>query len=190
MGRCWFAVESKSFDIPVEELGKRLRGVIVERGRGFSSWVRFGELSLGCILAGVEACCRDVWLSRWNKGWEEGGRKVKLECRENGAGRFIFCKAVTAVMAESKSFSLVFPEGRGNHGGWLILAEKLRSLGVAPIFEEKKVESSVENGGSWKAGSGSMSYVNAVRKNEGLVEETAWLQIGEGDVQDREGGEA
>ena len=52
------------------------------------------------------------------------------------------------------------------------------------------MESSIENGGSWKAGSGSMSYVNAVRKNEGLVEETAWLQIGEGGVQDREGGEA
>ena len=90
------------------------------------------------------------------------------------------------VTIESKGFSLVLAEGKGNHGGWLILAEKLRSLRVVPIFEEKKVESSVENGGSGKVESGSMSYVNAVRKNEGLAEETAWLQIGEGDVQDRE----
>ncbi|RVW35319.1 hypothetical protein CK203_098703 [Vitis vinifera] len=143
MGRCWFAMESKSFDIFVEELGGRLRWVIVERGRGFSS-----------------------------KGWEEGGRQFKLECRENGARRFLFCKVVTI---ESKGFSLVLAEGKGNHGGWLILAEKLRSLRVVPIFEEKKVESSVENGGSGKVESGSMSYVNAVRKNEGLAEETAWL---------------
>ena len=120
--RCWFAVESKSFDISVEELGGRLRGVIVEHERGYSRWVRFRELSLRCLLAGAEACCRDDGLLRWSKGWKERGRCFRLECRENGVGRFLFCKVVTA---ESKSFSLVFPEGEGNHRGWFILAEKL-----------------------------------------------------------------
>lgn len=61
-------MESKSFNISVEELRGRLRGVIVEHGRGFSEWVRFGELSLGCLVARVEACCRVARLSRWNKG--------------------------------------------------------------------------------------------------------------------------
>ena len=40
-GRDWFAVTSKSFDIPVEEVGGRLRSVIVKQGMAFSSQVRF-----------------------------------------------------------------------------------------------------------------------------------------------------
>ena len=63
-GKWWFVVESKSFDIFVEGLGGRLRGVIVERGRGYSRWVRFRELSLRYLLAGLEACCRDFELLR------------------------------------------------------------------------------------------------------------------------------
>ena len=180
-------MESKSFEISIEGLGGNLRGVIVERGRGYSRWVRFGECSLRCLLAGVEACCRDVEMPRWSKGWKENGRFLRLECRENGAGRFIFCKVVTA---EKKSFSLVFPEGEGIHGGWLILAENLRALGVVP-FSEEKVEPKAVFGNSRKAESGMnggerMSYASVVKKNECLEEEAIWLQIGEGAVQGRE----
>ncbi|RVW77616.1 hypothetical protein CK203_043006 [Vitis vinifera] len=42
----------------------------------------------------------------------------------------------------------------------------------------------VENGASWKAGSRSMSYVSVISKNKGLAEETIWLQIGEGVVEE------
>ena len=35
-GRCWFAVDSKSFEISVEVYGERLKGIIVERSRGFT----------------------------------------------------------------------------------------------------------------------------------------------------------
>ena len=80
----------------------------------------------------MEACCRDVGLSRWSKWWKEGNRLFMLECRENEAGRFLFCKVVTT---ESKSFSLVFLKRKGNHGGSFILDEKLRLLGVH-FFEE------------------------------------------------------
>ena len=59
-GRCWFAVDSKSFEISVEVFGERCKGIIVERSRGFTSWVRFGSFSLCCLLEGVEACCRGV----------------------------------------------------------------------------------------------------------------------------------
>ena len=180
-------MESKSFEISIEGLGGNLRGVIVERGRGYSRWVRFGECSLICLLAGVEACCRDVEMPRGSKGWKENGRFLRLECRENGAGRFIFCKVVTA---EKKSFSLVFPEGEGIHGGWLILAENLRALGVVP-FSEEKVEPKAVFGNSRKSESGMnggerMSYASVVKKNECLEEEAIWLQIGEGAVQGRE----
>ena len=36
-GSCWFAVESKSFDISIEVVVGKLRGIIEERERGFSS---------------------------------------------------------------------------------------------------------------------------------------------------------
>ena len=58
-GRCWFVVDSKSFDIFVEVIGGKLRGIFKERGRGFSSWIRFRDLSFRCLLEGVEFCCRD-----------------------------------------------------------------------------------------------------------------------------------
>ena len=76
--------------------------------------------------------------------------------------------------------------GRGIHGEWPILAEKLRSLGVVPIAEKKKMVFSVEKGCNLKAVNGSESFVNAARKNMGLVGEAAWLQLGEGEVQSRE----
>ena len=59
------------------------------------------------------------------------------------------------VTTESKKFSLVFQKGKGNHRGWFILAEKLRSLGVA-LFSKENVDHSVEFGGSWKARNGNV----------------------------------
>lgn len=84
----------------------------------------------------------------------------------------------------------MFPEGEGIHGGWLIVAENLRALGVVP-FSEKNVEPQAEFGNSWKADSGKngnerRSYASVVKNNECLEEETIWLQIGEGAVQGRE----
>ena len=70
-GRCWFAVDSKSFDISVEVAGGKLKGVIVDKGRGLSAWIISGDLSLCLLLEGVEACCKDEALERWSKGWEE-----------------------------------------------------------------------------------------------------------------------
>lgn len=49
-GKCWFAVESKSFEISIEEVKGRLRGTIWERSKGLSSWIRFGEKGLSFLL--------------------------------------------------------------------------------------------------------------------------------------------
>ena len=81
----------------------------MEKGRGFSGWIRFGDLSLCYLLEGVEACCRNEDLERWSKGWVEEGRRFKLERRLNGAGRFLLC---SVVVEGAKRFSLVFLEGR------------------------------------------------------------------------------
>ena len=58
-GRSWFAVECKSFELLVEDVGGKLRGCIWERCRGVSSWIRFGEVSLSQLLDGAESCCRE-----------------------------------------------------------------------------------------------------------------------------------
>ena len=51
-------MDSKSFEISADVFGEKLKGIIMERSRGFTSWIRFGSLSLCCLLEGVEACCR------------------------------------------------------------------------------------------------------------------------------------
>ena len=127
-GKCWFAVESKSFEISIEEIRGRLRGTIWERSKGLSSWIRFGEKGLSLLLEGVEAWCRGESNSKLLKVWDEGARKFKLECRFNVAGRFLLCSVRDV---ERKKFCLVFPEGNGLVGGWFLLAKNLRALGVS-----------------------------------------------------------
>ena len=126
-GSCWFAVESKSFEISVEDVGGKLRGIILERCRGFFLWIRFGESSLRCLLEGVEVYCREESFGRGVRSWEEEERKFRLERCSNKAGRFILCSVRDV---EAKRFCFVFSEGRGILGGWVKLAEKLCSLGV------------------------------------------------------------
>ncbi|RVW14381.1 hypothetical protein CK203_090480 [Vitis vinifera] len=61
-GRRWFAVESKSFEILIDEVG------------------------------GIEFCCRGREDRGWSIVWEEKGRKYNLECRSNGQEDFaLFC---------------------------------------------------------------------------------------------------
>ena len=58
-GKCQFAIESKTFEVSLEQVRGKLRGIIVERSRGFSSWIRFGVASLRKFLEGLEECCRE-----------------------------------------------------------------------------------------------------------------------------------
>ena len=57
-GKVWFVVETKSFEIAIEEKDK-LKGCIWERCKGVTSWIRFGDLSLQSLLLGVEYCIKD-----------------------------------------------------------------------------------------------------------------------------------
>ena len=98
-GSCWFGVELKTFEILLEIVKGKEVGKIVERGRGFSSWIRFGERSLVGLLEGVEDCYNGKF----------GGRVYKLELCNNKVGGFLLCLALNV---EEKRFSLVFLEGR------------------------------------------------------------------------------
>ena len=42
-GKAWSTIEVKSFEICVEEVGKRLKGCIHERSKGFTTWVKFED---------------------------------------------------------------------------------------------------------------------------------------------------
>lgn len=53
-GRCRFGVDLKSFMIFVEKVKGKVVGKVWERGRCFSSWIRFGEQGLALLLGGVE----------------------------------------------------------------------------------------------------------------------------------------
>ena len=122
-------MDSKSFELLVDKVGGKLRGCIWEKCRGLTSWIRFGDASLISLLDGVEACCRGSDDRSWSLVWEERGRKYRLECRSNKAGRFFLCSVHDL---ETKRFCLIFPKGKGLIGGWNILAKKLREIGVVP----------------------------------------------------------
>ncbi|KAL6344353.1 hypothetical protein AAG906_037938 [Vitis piasezkii] len=84
----WRRKDCKDFE-------KNTGGIIVERSRGFTLWIRFGNISLCCLWEEVEACCRDI---------------------------FLLCYVVDS---EAKKYCLVFPKGKGILEGWNLLAEKL-----------------------------------------------------------------
>ena len=72
-------MDSKSFDLSVEEVAGKLRGFIEGRGRGLSTWIRFGDVNLRCLLDGVEFCYREEDLVGRSFEGEEGGTRFKLD---------------------------------------------------------------------------------------------------------------
>ena len=183
-GRSRFVVESKSFEILVEDSGGKLKGCIWERSSGIASWIRFGEASLRCLLEGVEACCREVDDQRWVIEWMEGNKKFRMERRLTKAGRFILSSVRDL---EAKRCSIIFPEGKGQASGWNPLAVRLRGLGVVSseglkftnVLEvplKLKGVSKVQ----WKEkGVETMSFADVVKSTPKRVGESVWLEVGE-----------
>ena len=178
-GKCWFGVDSKTFEISVNKAKGKVFGTVCERGLNIYSWVRFSGKGLTFLLEGAETyCCLKVG-ERFKKAWAEGERRYQLELRTNKAGQFLFC---TAWDVEGKKFSLVLPAGRSVVGGWQLLARKLRSLGFS--LSQKGEESS--NSSSRGRGLKGVS----VRKEDPLVEaefsgyaelrNVVWLEIEKG----------
>ena len=177
----------KSLELLVEDVGGKLKGCIWERSRGVSSWIRFGEVSLCCLLDGVEACCREIDRRRWVLGWEEGGRKYGLEFCSNDAGRFLLCSVRDL---ETKIFSIIFLEGKGLSGGWNTLAKKLRGLGVVLVGglkETRVLEVSLREKRGSKVPSRekrveTKTYVDVVKSKPGRIGDSVWLELGEREV--------
>ena len=186
-GKSWFAVESKTFKISIEEIRGKPRGIILERSKGFSSWIKFGEKSFSFLLEGVEDWCRGESSSGCLKVWEEGRRKYRLECRSNEAGRYLLCLVRDL---EAKRFCLVFPEGKGLVGGWFLLAQKLRALGVStPALSKGDLgTSNSEKDGYRVKGKekGKGVHVEVVRMKTGELGDALWVHVGDRDLLSRE----
>ena len=109
-----FGVESKSFEVEVEEKRSRLQAMIVERKRGISSWIRLGPASLGLFLDCLVLSIEDVRIEKWVRKWQENGRAYTLVRDHNKGGCFLLLDVVDL---ESKRFSIFIPKGRGAKGG-------------------------------------------------------------------------
>ena len=88
---------------------------------------------------GLEDCVRANRVPVWENVWEEEGRRYKMEKCSNQAGVFIRCSVRDS---GGKSYSLMFSEGKGVVGGWRMVAENLRQLGVRSSEEIQREEKS------------------------------------------------
>ena len=121
-----FSVESKSFEVEVEEKKGKTRVVVLERKRGISSWVRMGIESLGFFLEGLVHCSKDTSVGKWRRSWKENGRAYSMVRDENRGGCFI---RLGVVDLENKNASIFIPKGREAVGGWTLMVDTLRRLG-------------------------------------------------------------
>ena len=172
---CWFAIELKSFEISIDQARGRLVGTTTERGRGFVEWIKFGTKSLSQLLEGVEEFCNNADWKKDSKTWLEGGRSFCLALRRNTTGCFLLCSVRST---EGRRFSLVFPEGSGMVGGWVLLANKLRSLGIVPPTVSPEVPKMVVfSQGLTNSTVRGLSYAEAAKLSCRGIEEKVWLQI-------------
>ena len=91
-GKCWFGLDSKTFEISVKEVKGKVTGRLCERGPNFSSWVRFSGKGLALLVEGAETCsalkvggCGRSWLTSLEAlvcAQTKGERSLKLAlCR-------------------------------------------------------------------------------------------------------------
>ena len=129
-----FAVESKVFEIVLDERKGRPQVLIVEKKRGISSWVRMGPESLGFFMEGLIHCIKDEKEGRWEREWKDKGLSYSLTRGLNRAGWFL---QLGVVDLERKNFCIFIPRGRGDKGGWMIMAEKLHQR--EDLLAEKQI---------------------------------------------------
>ena len=120
-----FAVESKVFEIVLDERKGKPQVLIVEKKRGVSSWVRLGRESLGFYMEGLIHCIKDEKEGKWGREWKDKGRSYSLT---RGITRAKLFLRLGVVDSERKSFSIFIPRGRGDKGGWVTMAEKLNQM--------------------------------------------------------------
>ena len=130
-------MESKVFEVEVEERRGKTLFFIVESKRGVSSRVRLGLASVRLFLEGLDQCVKNGKGDKWEKGWREKGRSYSMVREANKAGCFL---RLGVVDAEEKKYNICIPKGRGEKGGWSVMAEVVRDLIASLDRKEKKKE--------------------------------------------------
>ena len=130
-------MESKVFEVEVEERRGKTLFFIVESKRGVSSWVRLGPGSVRLFLEGLDQCVKNGKGDKWEKGWREKGRSYSMVREANKAGCFL---RLGVVDAEEKKYNICIPKGRGEKGGWSVMAEVVRDLIASLDRKEKEKE--------------------------------------------------
>ena len=87
-------MESKSFEVEVEEKKGKLQAIIVERKIGISSWVKLGPESLGFFLDCLRFCIEDTSAGQWERSWKENRRSYSVVHDENKGGCFLWLGVV------------------------------------------------------------------------------------------------
>ena len=120
-----FTVESKTFELALDERKGRCQILIVEKKRGVSTWVRLGLESLGLFKEGLIHCIRDEKEGRWEMEWRDRGKRFTLARGSNRAGGFL---RLGVVDLERKNFCIFLPRGRRDKRGWTAMAEMIRQM--------------------------------------------------------------
>ena len=118
-------MESKTFELALDERKGKRQILIVEKKRGVSTWVRLGLESLGLFKEGLIHCIRDEKEGRWEKEWRERGKQYTLARGFNRAGGFL---RLGVVDLERKRFCIFIPRGRRDKRGWMTMAEMIRQM--------------------------------------------------------------
>ena len=82
-------MESKVFEVEVEERRGKTLFFIVESKRGVSSRVRLGLASVRLFLEGLDQCVKNGKGDKLEKGWREKGRSYSMVREANKAGCFL-----------------------------------------------------------------------------------------------------
>ena len=118
-------MESKTFELALDERKGKRQILIVEKKQGVSTWVRLVLESLGLFKEGLIHCIRDEKEGRWEKEWRERGKRYTLARGFNRAGGFL---RLGVVDLERKRFCIFIPRGRRDKRGWTTMVEMIRQM--------------------------------------------------------------
>ena len=82
-------MESKVFEIVLDERKGKPQVLIVEKKRGVSSWVRLGPESLVFFIEGLIHYIKDEKEGKWGREWKDKGISYSLTQGINRAGGFL-----------------------------------------------------------------------------------------------------
>ena len=168
-------MESKVFEIDAEEKKGKIQVAIWEKKKGISSWVRLGSASLGFLLESLDHCIKNGKGGKWEREWKESGRSYSLLRNENKAGPFL---RLGVIDLEKKRHSIIIPKGKGEKGGWVIMAEKLQQMGG--LMRRKEHKQSEWGGGNLVM---ERSYAEVVMKQKNSDKNVVRMKVRKEEIQ-------